>query len=168
MRRSRTESSRYAGSKRRRLAASALTGVAVNLALAVAALGQTAIDGDSLQVGGKAYSLHGLDAAEIGQVCADGWPAGDMARRYLQELIEGKGVVCVRIAGARGKETDAVCRADGVDVGGAMVTAGQAFAFVPHSARYIAQEEAAAQSRRGVHGHQCLPPWEWRSTRQEN
>ena len=36
-------------------------------------------DGDSLKQGGKTYRLWGIDAPELAQTCADGWPAGKLA-----------------------------------------------------------------------------------------
>lgn len=127
------------------------------------AVAQTVIDGDSLQIDGKKYRLNGIDAPEMEQICPDGWPAGHEARHYLEQLVRGKQVVCIPLVGKRNDEILALCRADGVDLSGAMVTAGQAFAFVPYSAQYIAQEAAAANMERGVHAHRCAAPWEWRA-----
>ena len=127
------------------------------------AAGQSVIDGDSLEVGGKKYRLNGIDAPEAGQVCPDGWPAGYEARRYLEQLIEGKQVTCIPLVGKRRDEIVALCRVEGVDLGSALVTAGQAFAFVPYSAQYIGQEAAAVRAERGVHAHRCLEPWRWRA-----
>jgi endonuclease YncB( thermonuclease family) len=127
------------------------------------AAAQSALDGDSLQVGGKKYRLNGIDAPETNQVCPDGWPAGYEAQRYLEQLIEGKQVTCIPLVGKRHGEIVALCRVEGVDLASALVTAGQAFAFVPHSAQYIGQEAAAARADRGVHAHHCLEPWRWRA-----
>lgn len=123
---------------------------------------QTVIDGDSLELKGKTYRLYGIDAPDNGQICPDGWPAAREAEAYLGQLIGGTTVTCMPIGLRQGIETDAICRADGVDVGAAMVTGGMAYAFIPHSARYITQESAAASANRGVHRHKCLAPWEWR------
>lgn len=142
-------------------------GIAAAIALALVAgrpaVAQTVIDGDSLQVDGKAYRLHGIDAPEAAQICADGWPAGFVAEEYLGELIEGRHITCATTTGDRDGETVALCRADGVDLGGAMVTGGHALAFVPYSARYISQEDAAVAAQRGIHAHKCLAPWKWRA-----
>ncbi len=119
---------------------------------------QTVIAGDSLEVDGTAYRLHGIDAPDRDQVCADGWEAGYEAKKYLRLLVQDREISCVSIAGKRDGKIVAICRADGVDLGGAMVTAGRAVAFVPHSARYVAQEAAAAHAGRGLHGHDCLRP----------
>jgi endonuclease YncB( thermonuclease family) len=137
--------------------------VVVALLAAWPAAAQHVIDGDSLELGGKKYYLNGIDAPEESQVCPDGWPAGYEARRYLEQLIEGKQVTCIPLVGKRHGEIVALCRADGVDINSALVTAGRAFAFVPYSAQYIAQEAAAARAGRGVHAHHCVRPWRWRA-----
>ena len=131
------------------------------LALPVAA--QTVVDGDSIELNGKMYRLYGIDAPDDGQICPDGWPAAYESEAYLGQLIEGKTVTCMPIGLPRRNETDAICRADGVDIGAAMVTGGMAYAFVPYSVRYITQESAAVSANRGMHRHKCLAPWAWRA-----
>jgi endonuclease YncB( thermonuclease family) len=145
------------------LAVARLACVFAAMLVASPAAPQTVIDGDSLQVSGKKYRLNGIDAPETDQICPDGWPAGHEARHYLKQLVGGKKTICIPLVGKRNGETVALCRADGVDLSGAMVTAGQAFAFVPYSAQYIGQEAVAASMGRGVHAHHCTPPWEWRA-----
>ena len=128
---------------------------------------QSVIDGDTIELGGRAYRLHGVDAPELGQICADGWPAGTEAEEYLDELVAGKRVVCVPTVGGGDGEKVAICRADGVDLGSAMVTVGYALAQVPHSARYISEEASATKAHRGLHAHPCLAPWKWRTRIQQ-
>jgi endonuclease YncB( thermonuclease family) len=139
----------------------AFAAIALLLAWPVAA--QSVIDGDSLIVDGTTYRLHGIDAPDPDQICADGWPAGYAAEEYLGELTEGKQITCMPTTGQRNDETVAICRADGVDLSAAMVTGGHALAFVPYSARYIKQEAAAVNTGRGVHAHKCVAPWKWRA-----
>ena len=127
------------------------------------ATGQDVVDGDTITIKGKTYRLYGIAAPEEGQICADGWPAGFEAEAYLSRLVEGKTVVCTPVDQPDRAGTDAICHADGVDVGAAMVTGGMALALVPRSARYITEEEAAAKAGRGVHRHGCIAPWEWRA-----
>ena len=124
---------------------------------------QHVVDGDTIKLDGVIYQLHGIDAPETPQICADGWPAGYEAEEYLGRLIDGKHISCIGISRNGDGESVAICNADGVDLGAAMVTGGYAFAFVPYSARYISQEDAAMSARRGVHGHHCLAPWKWRA-----
>ena len=136
---------------------------AAALVLAGSAAAQSVVDGDTIELKGTTYRLHGIDAAEAEQLCADGWPAGYVAREYLVELIGNRQVTCAPTVGEHGDETAAICRADGVDLGAAMVTGGHALAYVPYSARYITQEDAAVTARRGIHAHKCVRPWQWRA-----
>jgi endonuclease YncB( thermonuclease family) len=135
----------------------------VAFAIVLPAAAQTVVDGDSIAINGKQYRLYGIDAPDPGHICLDGWPAAYEAEAYLGRLMKDKEVNCIAMERPQKDETQAICRADGVDVGAAMVTGGMAFAYVPYSARYIVQEESAAAAKRGVHGHKCVPPWTWRA-----
>lgn len=140
----------------------------LTLAIAVSALvlpaaAQIVLDSDSIELNGRKFRLYGIDAPDPGQICFDGWPAAYEAEAYLGRLLKDKEVNCMAMESPQKDETQAICRADGVDVGAAMVTGGMAFAFVPYSARYITQEESAAAASRGVHGHKCIAPWTWRA-----
>lgn len=97
-----------------------LTCAVVGILLVLPAAAQTPIDGDSLQVDGATYRLYGIDPPDRSQICGDGWPAGYEAREYLGQLMEGRKIDCVPIVGRRNGETVAICRADGVDLGGTM------------------------------------------------
>lgn len=132
------------------------------LVLGQPASAQVAVDGDTIQLKGMTFRLHGIDAPDLSQVCDDGWPAGFAARDYLADLILAKRVTCTTKMGRFDHEITAICKADGIDLGAAMVTGGYALAFVPHSARYITQEDAAQSAHRGVHGHKCTAPWKSR------
>jgi endonuclease YncB( thermonuclease family) len=153
---------------RARLFRHRLTLAAIMAMVALPAAAQKPVDGDSIEVGGKTYRLYGVDAPDVAQICADGWPAGHAAEQYLGTLIAGKQISCVPIGGDRRGEIVAICRADDVDLGAAMVTGGFAYAEVPHSARYVAQEAAAASALRGLHAHDCVTPWEWRARLEED
>lgn len=56
-----------------------------------------------------------------------------------------------------------LCRADGLDLGAAMVSAGMAWALVRYSRDYASQESTAMAAGLGVHARRCLPAWEWRA-----
>jgi hypothetical protein len=53
--------------------------------------------------------------------------------------------------------------ADGRDLGAEMVRAGMASAFLRYSTDYIGDEAQAKAAGLGVHGHDCILPWEWRA-----
>jgi endonuclease YncB( thermonuclease family) len=74
-----------------------LPALAAALALAASpALAQSArvVDGDALKVDGVTYRLWGIDAPEMAQPCADGWPAGKAATEHLRALIGERHVTC--------------------------------------------------------------------------
>lgn len=137
-----------------------LAAVLASLSMPVAA--QTITDGDTLRVGGTTYRLHGIDAAESRQWCGD-YPAGAIATGVLASLIKGREVVCEPRTTDRYGRLVAVCRADGQDLGKAMVRLGAAFAFTRYSADYLADEDAARSEGLGVHGRDCQTPWDYRA-----
>jgi endonuclease YncB( thermonuclease family) len=123
---------------------------------------QTVTDGDTIKLGGTIYRLWGIDAPESKQWCGD-YPAGIMATGTLQMLIKGKTVVCEPKATDRYGRTVAICRADGEDLGRAMVQLGMAWAFVRYSRDYVEQEALAKLKNLGIHAYQCVVAWEWRA-----
>lgn len=133
------------------------------VALAGAAHAQTVTDGDTLRLSGTIYRLHGIDAPELSQTCPDGWPAGRLAATHLQQLVQGKAVVCEAKGRDRYGRPIAVCRAAGADLGELMVRGGYAWAFVRYSGDYVAQEVRAKADNLGVHAHGCMRAWEWRA-----
>ena len=131
--------------------------------LALPSAGQSVTDGDTIRQGGVAMRLWGIDAAELRQSCADGWPAGQLAREHLNGLMRDHTITCDPRATDRYGRTVALCRADGVDLGAAMVSAGMAWAFTRYSRDYVREEQAAASRGLGVHGHDCEVPWDYRA-----
>src|SRR6476646_8794798 len=104
--------------------------LAVVLALlAMPAAAQTVVDGDTIKLNGTTYRIWGIDAAETKQACADGWMAGKEATAAMLKLVKGRTVTCEEKVKDRYGRTVALCRADGVDLGAAMVSAGMAWAF---------------------------------------
>lgn len=120
------------------------------------------VDGDTIRIGRTAYRLWGIDAPEQQQSCAE-WPAGVEATRALAALMRDKAVTCEPRTRDRYGRTVALCRADGMDLGAAMVSAGMAWAFVRYSGDYVSEEGSARAAGLGVHGRSCMPAWEWRA-----
>lgn len=133
------------------------------LAAVCPANAQIITDGDTLRINGVTYRIHGVDAPEAKQDCPDGWPAGRLATTHLQALIAGRSVTCQARDRDRYGRTIAVCFAGGVDLGERMVRDGYAWAFVRYSAAYADEEARAKAGGLGVHGHGCVPAWEWRA-----
>lgn len=116
------------------------------LLLCFPAAAQTVTDGDSLVVSGQRIRLHGIDAPETKQICADGWPAGSLATTRLQAVVSGRSVVCEKRDQDRYGRTVAVCRANGEDLGAILVREGLAWAFVRYSRDYVELEARAKYS----------------------
>jgi endonuclease YncB( thermonuclease family) len=116
------------------------------------------IDGDTLRLDGQTIRLHGIDAPEAGQMCGAS-PCGDLATEYLQALIVDRIVIC----NARGQRDRydrmvAVCRVDGLDLGAAMVLAGQAMAFERYSRDYVQEQQIARDLNAGSWQFGMMPP----------
>jgi endonuclease YncB( thermonuclease family) len=120
-------------------------------------------DGDTIRLDGITYRIWGIDAAETKQTCPDGWMAGKEATVAMLKLMKGRTVTCEAKAKDRYGRTVGLCRADGVDLGTAMVSAGMAWAFTRYSSDYVNEERAAIRARLGVHAHDCDKPWDWRA-----
>ena len=125
----------------------------------------TAIDGDSLTVGGQSVRLHGIDAPEAKQTCVrDGatWACGQESARQLAALIDGMQVIC------RTRGTDAygralgMCSANGFELNRTLVAAGWATAFRSYSQDYVADEVRAKAARLGIWRSTFVLPQEYR------
>lgn len=157
-----------------------LTGIlaaAVALWVGTAALAEpitgsaTAIDGDTLKVGGVTVRLWGIDAPEGRQECVrsgKAWLPGPEATEGLRGLLARSGELVCEPRGRKDRNgrTVALCRVGGLDIGDAMVRAGWAFDYEAFSGRYYQKPEAEARAaRRGVWSAKCQAPWEWRAAR---
>jgi endonuclease YncB( thermonuclease family) len=79
--------------------------------------------------------------------------------------VHDKSITCEDRGGDRYGRRIGLCRADGEDLGAAMVRLGQAWAFVRYSRDYVGEEAKARAEKLGVHGHACQPAWQWRAER---
>ncbi len=125
------------------------------------------IDGDTLEVGGRVFHLSGIDAPELGQTCR--WPnkeipCGKISRTAMMDLVAGATVVCKPVAG--GADTregiEALCAADGFDIGANMVHTGWAVVAPDGPPAYRSTEEKARAARHGLWRGKFALPWDWR------
>lgn len=141
------------------------------LAIPVTALEVTGVarvvDGDTLNVEGLGIRLHGIDAPETAQRCADGqgrdYACGERATARLRGLAENRRVVCEGREFDQYKRFVAVCRVGAVEINRTMVADGHAWAFVRFSQDYVPVEQEARVARRGVFAAANQAPWDFRS-----
>lgn len=128
--------------------------------------GVSAIDGDSLNM---QIRLFGIDTPEAVQICKDDqgrdYPCGQVASDALAKLVQDKIVSCKVKTRDRYGRPVAICYADNIDIGGALVDAGVAVAFRKYSDKYVANEERARAARRGLWAGTFEMPWDYRERR---
>lgn len=117
--------------------------------------GQTiVVDGDTLEIAGIKYRLHGIDTPEAGQKCnkAGGgtWRCGDAATEALINLTRGKDVSCDDRGQDDFNRTIAVCNAGNTNINETLVRLGYAWAFRKFSTDFAAAEDEARSKRLGV------------------
>ncbi len=80
-----------------------------------------------------------------------------LAAGTLNRLMAGKTITCEARDTDRYGRTVGLCRADGDDLGAAMVRLGMAWAFVRFSR--VRLEDRARSENLGVHAYPCQPAW---------
>jgi endonuclease YncB( thermonuclease family) len=122
----------------------------------------TVIDGDSLRVAGIEVRLFGIDAPEFRQICMRaGHPlaCGRAATRFLERLTDERELHCRPREHDRYGRTVALCFVGEIDLGAAMVRAGQAVAY----GAYQSEEREARAARRGIWVTSFDHPATWRT-----
>jgi endonuclease YncB( thermonuclease family) len=121
------------------------------LALALAASGCTATDGDTLRCGEERIRLTGIDAPELhgcqprGRRCAPG--DGRASRRVLAALINGQQLRIVRLGKDRFGRTLAAVFAGKTNLACAQLRAGQAIYRADWDDRGIVRRDCPALAR---------------------
>ncbi|TVR06613.1 MAG: thermonuclease family protein [Salinarimonadaceae bacterium] len=128
-------------------------------------------DGDTITIGAVRIRIHGIDAPEAGQQCrrqsGRSWQCGTAATNRMAEIADGRAADCeVRDRDVYGRII-AVCYVDGVDVGGALIDEGLAWAFLRYSEDYAEREATARSARLGIWDGKSEAPWDYRANRWE-
>lgn len=125
------------------------------------------VDGDTLDVGDIRYRIYGIDAPEAGQKCATAngktWPCGQAAIDAIKGIVTGRDVQCDDMALDDYGRMLAVCYADGVDIGAAMIEAGMAWSFRRYGNAYDDLEDSVSPSGIGIWQAETETPWDYRA-----
>jgi hypothetical protein len=123
--------------------------------VAFAAGGSDRPKGGLVTRGNTTFRLWGIYVPGPGQVCEDGWPAGQSAADLLTRLTKGQVVVCDPKGDSRDNPRPAVCKVENKDIAEEMVRAGMAWARLSDGTTYVVPEADALSMLMGVHGHTC-------------
>lgn len=125
------------------------------------------VDGDTLDVAGVRYRLHGIDAPEAGQKCKNSkggeWACGKAAITALEKLVLGRQLHCDNRGVDDYDRIIAVCSVAGQDVNELLVASGLAWAFRRYSKDYAATEDQARQAGKGIWQAPSQTAWDYRA-----
>jgi endonuclease YncB( thermonuclease family) len=125
------------------------------------------LDGDTIRIAETRIRFTGVDAPETDQTCIDQngrrWLCGIAARDALSGLIANRLVRC-RVLGedVYGRKL-AACEVAGTNINRCLVQQGLALAYVKYSSEFVADENTARQSHRGMWAGAFVAPWDWRT-----
>jgi endonuclease YncB( thermonuclease family) len=127
------------------------------------------IDGDTIEIHGQRIRLFGIDAPESSQLCVrptgERWRCGQQGSFALSDRIGRATVACQPRDLDRYGRVVAVCFKGNEDLNRWMVITGWAVAFRRYSVNYVADEDAARQSRINIWSGDFDMPWVWRAQR---
>ncbi|MGO7148972.1 thermonuclease family protein [Rhizobium ruizarguesonis] len=129
----------------------------------------SAVDGDTIRIGGRPLRLSGVDAPERRQICSDmqgrAYECGELATDALAAIVDTASALHCRILGRDryGRRVGNCFTADGVDVAGKMVRDGYALEWTLYShGVYADQERAAKEGKAGIWSGAFDNPRNWR------
>jgi endonuclease YncB( thermonuclease family) len=141
---------------------------------AVAAEAKTVhvVDGDTLDVDGIRYRLHGIDAPEAAQSCKSKtgktWKCGKAAISELEQLVlKSQSVECDNRGVDEFGRIIAICLADGVNVNEMMIKAGLAWSYRKFSHDFDKLEDEVHNTNQGIWQAATQTPWDFRHERWE-
>jgi len=123
------------------------------------------VDGDTLDVDGVKYRLHGIDTPEPGQTCnkANGgvWACGHAATKALKALTSRGAVVCDNRDLDDFGRIIAVCTVAGIEINSALISEGLVWSFKKYAHDYDQVEDIARSKKSASGRHRLRPHGRW-------
>jgi len=124
------------------------------------------IDGDTIDMRGMRFRLHGIDAPESRQLCqtrqGQSWRCGQKAALALADRIGRGHVTCRQTDMDRYGRVVAICSLNGEDLNRWMVRNGWALAYTKYAMDYTTNEKMAAIEGVGIWSGTFVRPSAWR------
>lgn len=120
------------------------------------------IDGDTIVLDGRKIRFWGIDSPELKQDCYIGekiYHCGQLARRELIMLINGRTVTCEVVDVDIYNRDVAICFAGSVNLNSQMVKNGWALNY---GGDFIQEEKEARENKRGIWAMKFQEPRSWR------
>jgi endonuclease YncB( thermonuclease family) len=125
----------------------------------------TVIDGETVELAGERFRLHGIDAPDPRQRCeirGRVYNCGHVSKTALMDLVAGVEIRCVPRASTNAGARRATCYAGGYDLAEGMVHTGWAMAMPRDGGKYLRIERRAERARRGLWQGKFTAPWNWK------
>lgn len=122
-------------------------------------------DSDKIEIDGVRIILHGADAFDRNQTCAQGgqpWDCWGNGVRFLQTMLDPEPTTCRKVGDAPFNRIFAVCQVGEINVNEALVRAGLALAYLKESDAYVEAQKEAEREKAGVWRGDFVAPWEHR------
>ncbi|WP_412026662.1 thermonuclease family protein [Deinococcus yunweiensis] len=147
-----------------------LSGVALAVPATTTTGIPSVIDGDTLDIRGTRFRLHGIDAPESAQTCrrnGQAYRCGQQVALLLAAKVRNRNVTCTQRDRDRYGRVVAVCRltTTGEDLNAWLVRQGWAVAYTAYSRDYVVQETLARRNRVGLWAGSFERPEIWRKAR---
>ena len=123
------------------------------------------IDGDTLELNGVKYRLHGIDAPEKKQTCkihGVEWSCGQASTNWLNEFVDGKTVTCAERGKGKYGRSIAICYSDGRSINAALVRSGWALAAPKYAHTYLRYQYEAENKKLGIWESDFQNPHDYR------
>ena len=123
------------------------------------------IDADTLEIAGERLRLEGIDAPESRQTCKRGgkrYDCGKEASAALREKVGKSSITCIGDTRDQYDRLIAVCYLHDLDLNRWLARQGHALAYRRFSKRYVAAEDEARKTKRGIWQGEFIHPWQWR------